>query len=325
MTKLQPWIKFEEIEKNAGRFVLSPLKRGMGITIGNSLRRVLLSSLSGAAITAVKIEGVEHEFSTIPHVIEDALDIICNLKGIVFKLHSEDSKILKLEFKGKGKVTAASIQKDSEVEIINPNHHIAELTENGKLKMELTIRKGTGYATSDANVEEDKDIRVINVDSSFTPIVRVNHEVENIRVGKELDYDSLKLEVITNGSISPDDAVRDASTILIEQFKLFGGSLNQKPEAEAAHGKSELPRDHKKDSALNLSIDDLELSARSSNCLKRAGIETVGQLVEKGLSELIQIKNFGKKSADEINDKLKQYGLTLKNDATFEDEDEDEA
>ncbi len=308
MANAAPWVKFEEISENAGRFIVSPLNRGMGSTLGNSMRRVLLSSLSGAAITSLQIEGVEHEFSTMENVVEDALDIIFNVKAIVFKLKSGEPKNLEINFSGKGVVKASDIKHDSDVEIINPDQPIAQLSEKGKLQIRLRLEKGVGYSPAESRSDDEQDIRTINVDASFSPIIRVNHTVENIRVGKELDYDQLTLDVHTNGSIRPDEAVQKAAEILTRQVQLFG-YLNQKPEDEVA---ADLDlQDERYENALNLSIDDLELSARSSNCLKRAGIKTVRELMDRGLSELIKIKNFGKKSADEINDKLRQYGLVL--------------
>lgn len=314
MSKPLPWVKFETMSDGGGKFVVSPLERGMGITLGNSLRRVLLSSLSGYAITSLNIEGVKHEFSTISNVVEDVFDIICNLKGIVFKAGVEETVKLHISVSKKGKIKAKDIQLPAGVEILNPDWHIAEVSSDSKLKIEMTLNKGVGYAAAEAHLESGQPIDTINIDASFSPIVRVNHQVESIRVGKELDYDSLTLDVWTNGSISPEYAVSEASRILMSKFDLFN-HLNQKPQlVDFSSSQSEVSsgQEKSKESALSLSIDDLELSARSSNCLKRAGIETVAELMEKDLSELIQIKNFGKKSADEINDKLKQYGLMLK-------------
>lgn len=310
MSKPIPWVKFEEIDVNAGRFVISPLRRGMGITLGNSLRRILLSSLAGIAITAIRIENVDHEFSVIPNVKEDVLDLICNLKGIVFKGDIHSSKVLKLHLTKKGKVFAKDIQKDAEISIINPDHFIVEVTGSINLEIDLILEPGIGYASSESNKKSGQPVNTIYIDSSFSPVLRVNHKVENIRVGKELDFENLTMEVWTNGSINSDDAVKEASSILMNHVGLFK-ELNKKPEDQ----KEEIVEKDslvKREVALNLTIDDLELSARSSNCLKRAGIETVGQLIEKDLSELIKIKNFGKKSADEINEKLKQYALCLK-------------
>lgn len=308
----QPWVKFETLSDGAGRFIVSPLERGMGTTLGNSLRRVLLSSLEGYAITSIKIEGVKHEFSTIPHVLEDVFDFICNIKKLIFKSSETKPVKLSLSVSKKGKILASQIVCPEGVEILNQDLYIAELTEAGKFNVELVLRRGKGYAPSEAHQDEDQSIDTISLDASFSPIIRVNHQVENIRVGKELDYDSLSLDVWTNGSISAEAAVRQASQTLVDRLSLFG-SMNQKPlvqEISSEKGQS-ASFEKSMDSVLALTIDDLELSARSSNCLKRAGIETVGELVQKDTSELIKIKNFGKKSADEINAKLKMYGLAL--------------
>jgi DNA-directed RNA polymerase subunit alpha len=309
MAKPLPWVKYEELENNGGRFIVSPLNRGMGTTLGNSLRRVLLASMEGHAITNVNIEGVQHEFSTIPNVVEDVIDIIANLKQVVFRSNAEEPATLTIEYKGKGIVSAKDIKSDGTIEVVNPDSHIAEVSEDGKLNIELTVERGAGYQASEIG-SKDNTARSIYLDASFSPIVRVNHNVENIRVGKELDYDRLTLDVWTNGSVDAEKAVTDASSILADKFELFK-TLNQPPEVEDADSEEE-EGDASKESALGLSIDDLELSARSSNCLKRAGVETVAELIEKDLSELIQIKNFGKKSADEINEKLSQFGLSLK-------------
>lgn len=309
MSKPKAWVKYEVTDKESGKFVVSPLDRGMGNTIGNSMRRVLLSSLSGAAITAVKIEGINHEFSSIPNVIEDALDIICNLKGVIFQFDGQHSLKASISAQGKGKVTAKNIQIDSSVKIFNKNHFIAECTDGANLEIEFYIENGNGYLPAQLTKAQELGVDFIAVDASFSPIVKVNPIVENIRVGKELDHDQLTLEVITDGSVAPDVAIQKAANILIEKVKLFK-TMNEEPEVEKVE---EITNEEKvKQNALDMSIDDLELSARSSNCLKRAGIETVGSLVEKDMSELIQIKNFGKKSADEINDKLKQFSLVLK-------------
>lgn len=310
MSKPIPWVKYEKIDENAGRFIVSPLSRGMGTTLGNSLRRVLLSSLEGHAVTAIKIDGVQHEFSAVANIVEDVLDIVANIKGIVFKSGSDEPRTITLDFSGKGKVFAKDIQTGSDLEIVNPEWYIAEVSEKGKIRIEMRVEKGKGYAPAEVHKREDDDIHTITVDSSFSPIIRVNHQVENIRVGKELDYDSLTLEVWTNGSVSPEDAVKEASSLLVKKFELFK-SLNEKPEEQIAQVESS-EVDEAKASALNMTIDDLELSARSSNCLKRAGITTVAELIDKDLAELTKIKNFGKKSADEINSKLQQYGLLLK-------------
>ncbi|NQY12178.1 MAG: DNA-directed RNA polymerase subunit alpha [Flavobacteriales bacterium] len=310
MKKTKPWVKYKEMDDNKGQFVMAPLKKGMGLTIGNSLRRVLISSLTGSAVTAIKIEGVEHEFSTLPHIVEDVLDIICNVKGIVFKAQTEEPRCIKLRFSGKGVVRAKDIEKNSEVEVINGDHHIAELTTKGKLNMDLYIEKGIGCSPSESHAREDHDINVMLVDASFSPVVRVNHDVEKIRVGEELDYESLIVDVWTNGSVNPEEVIQAASNSIISHFSLFG-ELNQKPDSEE-EVEAEEEVSANKESALSMSIHDLELSARSINCLKRAGIHTVGELVNRDISELTQIKNFGLKSADGINEKLKVYGLQLK-------------
>lgn len=310
MSEIKAWVKYESLDKDSGRFIIEPLENGMGNTLGNSIRRVLLSSLKGAAITSVRIDGISHEFSTIPNVVEDVLDIICNLKSVVFKVNNlvEDKTFLTLEKSGKGIVSAGDINLVSGIEIVNPDQHIAELSDKGELKLVLTVERGVGYLPSDIESSQDDDVEAIGVDASFSPILRVNHHVDKIRIGKELDHDKLILDVWTNGSVDPENAVREASHILVEKFKLFQ-SINEEPEVVEDHIVDDSV---KQNSALDMSIDDLELSARSSNCLKRAGIETVGSLVQKDMSELIQIKNFGKKSADEINDKLKQFSLVLK-------------
>jgi DNA-directed RNA polymerase subunit alpha len=310
VSEKKAWVRYETLEDYSGRFVVEPLERGMGNTLGNSIRRVLLSSLEGAAITSVNFEGISHEFSTIPNVVEDVLDIICNLKSVVFKADNsfEEKMVLKLEKKGKGPVTASDIEVSTGIEIVNKEQHIAELSDKGELKFNVTVEKGVGYYPSDIETSQDDNIEAIGVDASFSPILRVNHLVEKIRVGKSLDHDKLILDVWTDGSVDAEFAVQEASKILVDKFKLFQ-AINEEPEVEEDVSEEDTS---KQNSALDMSIDDLELSARSSNCLKRAGIETVGSLVQKDMSELIQIKNFGKKSADEINDKLKQFNLVLK-------------
>ncbi len=310
MNRTQAWVKFEGHKDNHATFVVAPLKRGMGTTIGNSLRRVLLSSLPGAAITSVKIDGVEHEYSTIPNIVEDVIDIIGNLKGVIFRSHSAEPKKLRLDFSGKGEIKAKNIKVDSEVEIINPDYHIATASSDVKIKIEIVLESGEGYLPSESLQKEGMDIHTIYVDASFSPIIRVNHEVESIRVGKELDYDQLVLNVWTNGTMSPENAVQRASKILVEQFNLFY-ELNNEPKMVSKEKSGDV-KEQKKEAALNLSVDDLELSARSLNCLKKAGIATVKELLDKDLADLIKIKNFGKKSSQEINDKLSQFGLSLK-------------
>ncbi len=312
MAKLQPWVRYEEADNNLGKFTVSPLERGMGTTLGNALRRVLLSSLSGYAVTSVFIEGVKHEFSAVPYVLEDMFDIIGNVKGIVFKSDRTEPIALEIDLSKKGKVVASSISLPDGVEILNGDAHIAQVSEPSKQKMRIVLERGIGYQTSESNRHAQQPVDSIVLDSSFSPVLKVNHQVKNMRVGKELDYDSLTLDVWTNGSISPEEAIKLASHILVLKFDLFN-SINQKPDSELNSAKEGSDRNANSvaEDALTLAIDDLELSARSSNCLKRAGIKTVSELINKDIADLIQIKNFGKKSADEINVKLKQYGLAL--------------
>lgn len=306
------WVKTEALKEGGVRFVVSPLVKGMAVTLGNSMRRILLSSLSGVAITRVKIDGAPHEFSTIPNVLEDVLDIIFNLKGLLFKIEGDVRASISFNQKGKGIVKGSDIELPEGVDLLNKDHYIAEVFDKGILNLEFDIEVGVGYQPSSSNYFDSADIHNIFVDSSFSPVVRVNHTLESVRIGKSLNYESLFLDVWTNGCVSPEEAVQDAASILLDKFNLFL-SLNQEPEvlediqaAIASHGQENAQ------SVLGMLIDDLELSARSSNCLKRAGIETVGALIDKDVAELIQIKNFGKKSADEINDKLRQFNLSLK-------------
>jgi DNA-directed RNA polymerase subunit alpha len=301
------WVKFQLEGENYGRFIAEPLVKGYGVTLGNSLRRILLSSLEGAAITAIKIDGVSHEFEQIKGVIEDTLDIILNIKGIIVKSHSDTTKELKISYKGKGDITAKDIVHDDEVEILNPDHHLATLSEKGKVDITFWVDSGKGYVPSEANKKEDMDVDVMAIDASFSPIVKVNLNVEDTRVGKQTDLDKLTLDVWTNGTMSPEDAVKKSAEILMQNFNMFI-EYNQKPEEEVA---VEVVEDNKANN-LNLTVEDLELSARSSNCLKKAGIDTVKELLDKDMRELMKIKNFGKKSADEINEKLSQYGYKLK-------------
>ena len=309
MTSPKPWVKFEEVSSNHGKFVVSPLNRGMGTTIGNALRRVLLSSLQGSAVTAVRIEGVTHEFGTIPNVVEDVIDVICNLKSLVFKVTDLSAQYTaKLEFKGNGSVRANQFELPTGLTLINTDQHIAEISKDTKISIEIVVGSGVGYRSSESNTTEGSDVKTIFVDSSFSPIVRVNHKVENMRVGKELDYDELQLEIFTNGSISAEESATQAAQILMSQIGLFN-QMNEEPIIDA---QTDLDSDASNRSAvLTMSVDDLELSARSSNCLKRAGIDTVHQLLEKEFDELLKIKNFGEKSIEEINEKLSQYGVAL--------------
>ncbi|NLW45490.1 MAG: DNA-directed RNA polymerase subunit alpha [Syntrophomonadaceae bacterium] len=304
--------RIECVERDAdahyAKFVVEPLERGYGITLGNSLRRVLLSSLPGAAISSIKIDGILHEFSTLPGVLEDITEVILNLKQVVLKYEGEQPKVLRLEQKGKKEVRAGDIERDAEVEIINPDLLIATLNEDGELNMELTIERGRGYVSADQKKKSDEIIGVIPIDSIFTPIRKVNFTVENARVGRITDYDRLMLEVWTNGTITPEEGISLASKILINYLKLFSEMDDSHPEIEMLVEKEE----EKKDKIPDMPIEELELSVRASNGLKRANINTVGDLVQRTREEMAKIRNLGQKSLDEIESKLKELGLSFK-------------
>ncbi|MGI6413642.1 MAG: DNA-directed RNA polymerase subunit alpha [Syntrophomonadaceae bacterium] len=299
----------KDTEANYGKFIIEPLERGYGTTLGNSLRRVLLSSLPGAAVTSIKIDGVLHEFSTIPNVVEDTTEIILNVKKIVLKYDGNERKIIRLEQRGRKDVTAGDIIPDSEVQILNPDLHIATLDEGAVLEMEMTVERGRGYVSADQQPYKDEDIvGLIPIDSIYTPVTRVNYTVDNARVGKRTDYDSLILEVWTNGSISPEESISLSAQILIEYLKLFTEIDDTYAEVEILVEKEE----EKKDKVLEMSIEELELSVRASNGLKRANINTVGDLIEKTREEMSKIRNLGQKSLEEIERKLNELGLTFK-------------
>jgi DNA-directed RNA polymerase subunit alpha len=276
--------------------------------LGNSLRRVLLSSLPGAAVTSVKIDGVLHEFSTIPGVVEDVTDIILNLKMLALKLHSDEPQVIYLEASGEGEVTAGDIQLNSDVEILNPELHIATLDTGAKLSMEIAVEKGRGYRPSEKNRKEEHVIGVIPVDSIFSPIQKVNYTVSDTRVGQITDYDRLVLELWTDGTIHPDEAVSLSAKILSDHFKLFIGLTEKIGDVEIMVEKEEEERDK----ILDMSIEELDFSVRSYNCLKRAGINTVGELIQKTEEEMMKVRNLGKKSLEEVDDKLKSLGLSLR-------------
>ncbi|MDK2888721.1 MAG: DNA-directed polymerase subunit alpha [Thermoanaerobacter sp.] len=290
------------------KFVVEPLERGYGITLGNSLRRILLSSLPGAAVTSVKIEGVLHEFSTIPGVREDVTDIILNLKNLCLKLHTDEEKILRIEASGEGEVKAGDIIHDQDVEILNPDLHIATLAPNGRLFMEITVAKGRGYVPAERNKKGDHVIGVIPVDSVFTPVRKVNYTVENTRVGQRTDYDKLTLEVWTDGSIRPDEATSLSAKILGEHLRLFIGLTETVKDVEIMVEKEE----EKKNKILEMTIEELDLSVRSYNCLKRAGINTVEELIQRNEEEMMKVRNLGKKSLEEVINKLSELGLSLR-------------
>ncbi|MFA6549152.1 MAG: DNA-directed RNA polymerase subunit alpha [Candidatus Margulisiibacteriota bacterium] len=303
----KPWVKIAESSDNFGQFVVEPLERGFGATLGNALRRVLLSSLFGAAITAVKIEGVAHQFSTIPGVVEDVLQIILNLKEVVIRSHSEQPKTVTLKFKGKGEVKAGDIEHDAEIEIINPDHKIATLDSSGKLEIELIIERGKGYVSAERNKKASLPVGFIATDSIFTPVLKVNLATEEVRVGQEINYDRLVLSVWTNGSIKPEEAVKESAKIMARHVDLFVHAGERGEASADMEGKIEVP-----EATLVMSIEDLELSARSLNCLKRAGIKTVGELISNSEEDLMNNKNFGSKSLDEVREKLTEYKLALK-------------
>jgi DNA-directed RNA polymerase subunit alpha len=307
-----PKITHEEVTENRGVFVIEPLDRGFGYTFGNSLRRVLLSSLEGAAVTSVKIEGVAHEFTTLPGVREDVTDVILNLKQLVCLLHGDSPEVeVRLNKKGAGAVTAADIEAPADLEILNPELEIANLSDKGRLEITLTIGRGRGYVPSELNRGPQHTIGVIPVDSVFSPVRRVAYDVEAARVGQRTDYDKLRLDITTDGSLDPKDALAQAAEILIRQLAIFTDiekieGFGEAAQAEAAaepslaHGMENFP------------IEELELGVRSYNCLKRVGIETIGDLVSKSENELASIPNFGRKSIEEVKETLQQHNLNLR-------------
>ena len=281
-------------ENNYAKFVCEPLERGYGVTLGNSLRRILLSSLPGWAITGIKIDGVVHEFSTIPNVVEDVPEIIVNLKGVRLKSDNIEDKILRIEHKGEGEVTAGDIITDGTVEILNPDLHIATVSEGGSLIMEMTADKGRGYNTASKNKKPNQDISLLPIDSIYTPVKKVNYTVENTRVGQMIDFDKLVIEVWTDGSLKADEALSLAAKVMTEHLALF---IDLEKEESM------------KEKVLEMSIEELELSVRSFNCLKRAGISTVEDLANKTEAEMLKVRNLGKKSFDEVTNKLHSLGL----------------
>lgn len=295
---------------NYGKFELEPLERGFGTTIGNALRRVMLSSMPGSAVVAVKIDGVMHEFQTIDGVVEDVTRIVLNLKGLVIKNHSKEDKIIRLSATGPGVVTAGDIETDPDIEIVNKDHAIATLAKDGKLNMEMIVSNGRGYVPANENKEKIKDLKVgyIGIDAIYSPIERISYEVEKARVGQDANYDKLILHVHTNGSIRPEDAVALASKILIEHLEIL---VNISEVADAT-GVMIAKQEDSKAKKLETSIEDLDLSVRAYNCLKRANINTLGDLVEKTELEMMKIRNLGKKSLKEVTDKIKELGLKFR-------------
>ena len=298
----------ETLDDNTyGKYVVEPLERGYGVTLGNSLRRILLSSLPGTAITSVKIDGVQHEFTTIPGVKEDVTEIILNLKGIIAKLYSEGEKTVYLKATGPCEVTAGDIKADGEVEILNPEYHIATLGQDAQLHMELTWNHGRGYVPADRNKLSQPVIGIIPIDSIYTPVLKVNYTVENTRVGNMTDFDKLTLEVWTDGTISARDAVSLGAKILCDHFTLFTDLSDSISSKSTVVEKSETQRDK----VLEMTIEELDLSVRSFNCLKRANINTVEDLISKTQEEMIKVRNLGHKSLEEVEHKLAQMGLSL--------------
>ncbi|MBW2061683.1 MAG: DNA-directed RNA polymerase subunit alpha [Deltaproteobacteria bacterium] len=290
-----------------GKFVCEPLERGFGITLGNALRRILLSSLQGAAIVSVRIENILHEFSSIPGVVEDVADIILNLKEVRFKLHSDKPKTITIEVEGEKVVTAEDIITDDQLEVLNPEHHIATLSKGGSLKIEMLVKMGKGYQPADREEIKDEPVDTIPVDAIFSPVRKVNYVVTNARVGQRTDYDKLTLEVWTDGSVLPRDSVAYAAKILKEQLSIFINFEEEEEPAEVEETKLEETFNEN----LFRSVDELELSVRSANCLKNADIHLIGELVQKSDQEMLKTKNFGRKSLNEIKEILSQMGLSL--------------
>ena len=305
----KPNIECLEVDdaNNYAKFVCEPLERGYGVTIGNSLRRILLSSLTGCAITSIKIEGVLHEFSSIPNVVEDVPEIIVNLKNVRLKFAENEEKVMRINFKGEGEVTAADIVTDGTVEILNPDLHIATVSEGGQLIMELTADMGRGYSPSEKNKKPNQDISVLPIDSIYTPVKKVNYQVKNTRVGQMVDYDKLIIEVWTDGSLKAHEALSLAAKVMTGHLELFIDLSEATRNTQVMIEKEE----SKKEKVLETSIEDLELSVRSFNCLKRAGIATVEDLTNRSESDMMKVRNLGKKSLDEVIAKLHSLGLNF--------------
>lgn len=304
----KPSIEVLELKENYGKFALEPLERGFGITVGNSLRRVLLSSLPGVAVTSIKVDGVLHEFSTIPGVKEDVTELILTLKELSMKMDSDGARTLKIEHTGEGVITAGDIICPPDVEILNKDLHIATLSEDAKLYMEINVDKGRGYVSAENNKSDDMPIGVIPVDSIYTPVHKVSYFTENTRVGTRTDFERLVLEVWTDGSIGAQEGVSLGAKILVEHLNLFIDSTDHLGEVELMVEKEE----DKKEKALEMTIEELDLSVRSYNCLKRAGINTVEELTEKTEDDMMKVRNLGKKSLEEVIQKLEELGFSLK-------------
>lgn len=308
----KPKIETIEISDDAtyGKFVVEPLERGYGTTLGNSLRRILLSSLPGAAVTSIQIDGVLHEFSTIEGVVEDVTSIILNIKKLALKVYSDEEKTLEIDVQGKGTVTAADITHDSDVEILNPDLHIATLADNANFHLRMAAKRGRGYTPADQNKRDDLPIGVVPIDSIYTPVSRVNYQVENTRVGQMTNYDKLSLDVWTDGSIGPEEAISLGAKILTEHLNIFVGLTDEAQHAEIMVEKEE----DQKEKVLEMTIEELDLSVRSYNCLKRAGINTVQELSNKTEEDMMKVRNLGRKSLEEVKAKLDDLGLSLRKD-----------
>ncbi|MGM9973056.1 MAG: DNA-directed RNA polymerase subunit alpha [Clostridiaceae bacterium] len=304
--------KVECIQSNEdgtyGKFVVEPLERGYGITLGNALRRILLSSLPGVAATSVKIDGVLHEFSTVTGVKEDVTELILNIKSLALRMNGEGPKTVYIDVKGPGEVTGADIRTDGDVEVVNKDLHIATLDDDARLYMEIVVNRGRGYVSQTKNKTEDLPINTIAIDSIYTPVKRVNFNVENTRVGQITDYDKLAIEVWTNGTIKIEEAMSLSAKILIEHFKLFMTLTDGDDVGTIMKEKEE----DKKEKVLEMTIEELDLSVRSYNCLKRAGINTVQELAQRSMDDMMKVRNLGKKSLEEVERKLKELGLGLR-------------
>ncbi len=294
-------------DQRFARFVLEPLERGFGVTIGNSLRRILLSAIQGAAVTSIRIEGVQHEFSTIPGVYEDVTQIVLNLKKLRIKMHNDDPKTLKLAINGKGKYNAGKIEANADIEILNPDLHIIELTEDKKFNIEIDMDLGRGYVLADQNKRPDRPVGTILVDSLFSPVIKVNYNVENTRVGQRTDYDRLTLEVTTDGSLSPEEAIGYSAKLLADHLRFFIHIDEDIIPVEEKKEDEEIVRVR---NLLNTRVDELELSVRSSNCLRAANIQTLRDLVTKSESDMLKYRNFGRKSLTELSAILEEQGMS---------------
>jgi DNA-directed RNA polymerase subunit alpha len=303
----------KEVDENGryGKFVIEPLERGYGTTLGNCMRRVLLSSLPGAAITSVKIDGILHEFSTIPGVRDDVTNIVLNLKQLRLKMFTDEPKVIRIDIEGEKEVTAADITADADIEILNPELHIATLNEDAKLHMEMTVERGKGYVPAEKNKKPDHVIGIIPIDSIFSPVTRVNYTVSDTRVGNVTDYDKLTIEIWTDGSIRPEEAVSRSANILIQHFKLFQNMAGLEDEDEIQDLTFAEEEENDTAKVMEMTIEELDLSVRSYNCLKRANINTVADLTEKTEDDMMKVRNLGRKSLEEVKKKLQELDLSL--------------